>query len=108
MTKQIFKAGDKVSWCGTEGIVTNRNDSAPQFYRLSVEFDSGSKNSFSEKGFYLEGHKEPSLELISRLEEIEEVEVEYWRYKESYEICCRPKSNPFSGGNWKKIKPIFK
>ncbi len=56
MTKP-FKVGDRVTWCGVEGVVVlgeHKN------YPARVEFDESFEN-FTEDGKFLDWHKEPSL-----------------------------------------------
>ena len=100
MTKQIFKAGDLVEAWGYE-FTLKENDST--MFPLCAE-PNGKKRSFTEDGRYDDWHKTPTLKLISRPEETEEVEVVWWMLGDT--VVTKTKGyNP--GGNWRKIKPIF-
>ena len=63
-----FQVGDRVSWMGAEGEVTENRDASTA---LPVRFNGepiGSIYYFLDDGRYRDWHKEPSLKLIERKE----------------------------------------
>lgn len=66
-----FKVGDKVRAWGVDGVVVDVRYFEP--YHISVEFQGERIKDFLPDGREFSWHKEPSLTLIERAEEFEEV-----------------------------------
>jgi len=73
-----FEVGDKVSWCGVEGVVRDNRDSCYPSCPVRVKFteDSASEGLFTSDGKLRDWHKEPSLILIEKWKPLKkEIEV---------------------------------
>jgi len=68
----MFKVGDKVKWAGVEGVVIGTGV-ADETYRIWVSFKNGEEGRFTRDGKLLDWHKEPSLVLVERDANFEEV-----------------------------------
>lgn len=73
-----FKVGDKVSWMGLEGIVSNTDRGL--VYPVEVFFSGRRKDThcFTEDGLSYYEHTEPSLKLIDRPKKMVKKKISVW------------------------------
>lgn len=70
---KIFQVGDRVKWCGVEGVVIRLYDKL-----INVIFSNKEDWYFHTDGRWVEWHTESSLILVERPKKKVKKKVEYW------------------------------